>query len=769
MVEKFNSKNPDELKYKNSALPIDERVKDLLGRMTLEEKIAQMVCIWNKREELILDDDKNLDFEKLRKNLKHGMGQIGRISDTNGGKKATELAEYSNAIQKYFVEETRLGIPVVFHEECLHGLMAKEATSYPQPIGLAATFNPDMIEKIYAAVAEDARSRGTHQALTPVLDVMRDPRWGRVEETFGEDPYLITQMGTAAVKGFQGDGNYSNKKHVMATLKHFAAHGDPESGNNCAPVNVSERILRDIFLVPFKEVIENAKPDSVMASYNEIDGVPSHANKWLLRDVLRKEWGFEGFVVSDYFAIGELNIRDEAVSHQVAKDKIEAGYLAVKAGVNIELPDPDGYTHLGQLVKEGKLKEAELDELVEVLLRYKFKMGLFEEPYVKLEQSEVDEKLEKDRPLALQAAQETITLLKNENNILPLKLEKGQTIAVIGPNADREMLGGYSGYPKYSTNLLQGIKKKVKDNYNILYSEGCQLTIGGGWWEDEVVFADEKENKKLIREAVKTAEQADFIVLALGGNEQTSREAWDKGHLGDRTDLDLFGMQNELVTEINKLGKPTVAVVFNGRPLSIVKLQETVPAILECWYLGQESGNAIAEVLFGDVNPSGKLPISFPRSVGHIPCFYNHKPSARRGYLNSDVTPLYPFGFGLSYTNFKYENARLEKSKIKNDESTKLLVDVTNSGKLEGSEVVQLYIRDCFSTVTRPVKELKGFEKIRLAPGETKTVTLEILPKSLAYTDINMEFRVEPGDFEIMVGGSSSDEDLTRLTLTVTD
>jgi len=753
--------------YKDPNMPVDKRVKDLLQRMTIEEKVAQMLGIWQLKKTMICDDNGNLDIEKIRKNFKNGIGQIGRLSDTGNGLKPIEMAEYANKLQKFFVEETRLGIPVVIHEECLHGLAGKDATSYPQPIGLASTFNPELIEEIYSSIAEDARKRGAHQALTPVLDVARDPRWGRVEETFGEDPYLISQLGIAAIKGFQGDGTYNDDKHVMATLKHFVAHGQPESGSNCGPGNFSERILRDVFLYPFKEVVEKAKPASIMASYNEVDGVPSHANVWLLRDVLRKEWGFDGFVVSDYFAITELNEKAETQSHCIAVDKKEAALLAAKAGVNIELPDFDCYPNLVELVKEGKLEESVIDGLVAELLKYKFLFGLFENPYVDPQKIQNDIKLEKDRELALRAAHETITLLKNDNDLLPLNKESGITLAVIGPNADRMLIGGYSGEPKYYTSVLQGIKEKVGNKIKVLYSEGCKITVGGSWNEDLVTLPDPEEDKKTILEAVNIALQSDIIILAIGGNEQTSREAWSKVHLGDRTSLDLLGMQNELVKKIVEVGKPVIVLLFNGRPKSINYINKNVPAILECWYLGQETGSAVADVLFGDYNPSGKLPISFPRSVGHLPCFYNYKPSARRGYLFDDITPLFPFGFGLSYTKFEFSNLKIEKEIIKKNESTKISVDVKNTGKMLGKEVVQMYIRDCFSSVTRPVKELKGFQKVTLNPGETKKVVFEITSKHLAFTNINKEYVVEPGEFEIMVGNSSKDEDLSRIILKV--
>ncbi len=756
--------------YKDKTLPAEERVKDLISRMTLEEKAAQMVGVWNEKAEKLVDEKGNFDIEKARSSFKdgNGLGQVGRPNDAGGGRNAREMVDMTNAIQKFFMEESRLGIPVIFHEECLHGLAAKDATSFPQPIALAGTFNPDLVESLYAMTAEEARVRGAHHALTPVVDVARDPRWGRVEETFGEDPYLVGQLGIAAVRGFQGDASFNNKKHILATLKHFAAHGEPESGMNCAPVNVSERVLREVFLPPFKDAIQKGGAISVMASYNEIDGVPSHANIWLLRDVLRSEWGFKGFVVSDYYAIWEMNYRPDTHGHFVAADKKEAAALAVRAGVNLELPEPDCYLHLIELVKEGKINESQLDELIEPMLLWKFKLGIFDDPYADPDQAERISGSEANRKIALQAAHESITLLKNENGTLPLDLDKIKSIAVIGPNADRSLLGGYSGTPKYNMTVLDGIKEKVGNKAEVLYSEGCKITIGGSWNEYEVIPSDPEEDRKLIDEAVKTAGKADVIVLAIGGNEQTAREAWALNHMGDRTSLDMVGRQDELVKAMLETGKPVVVFLFNGRPLSINYVSENVPAIFECWYLGQETGRAVADVLFGDVNPGGKLPISFPRSVGHIPAYYNHKPSDRRGYLFDEVTPLYPFGFGLSYTTFSIKNVKLEKETINRDESIRVTADITNTGSREGAEVIQMYIRDRVSSVTRPVKELKGFKKIWLKPGESRTVTLDITPESLSFYTINKEYVVEPGEFEIMIGNSSRDDDLTRVVLTVT-
>jgi beta-glucosidase len=762
--------------YRDASLPAEQRVADLLARMTLEEKAAQMMCVWQGKSETLVDASGGFDIEKARRAFGHGngLGQVGRPSDAGSsghepekGRDPRAMAELTNAIQRFFVEESRLGIPVIFHEECLHGHAAVGATSFPQPIGLAGTFNPALVESLYAMTAEEARVRGTHQALTPVVDVARDARWGRVEETFGEDPHLVSRMGVAAVRGFQGDRTFADKTKVIATLKHFVAHGQPESGQNCAPANVSMRELREVFLRPFHAAVRDGGAISVMPSYNEVDGVPSHANRWLLRDVLRREWGFDGFTISDYYAIWELGYRPDTHGHFVAHDTKEACALAVRAGVNVEAPEPNAYRHLAELVRSGALREQELDELVAPLLYWKFRLGLFDDPYVDPDRAGRVVGSDRNRELALQAARETITLLKNDGDVLPLDLGRARRIAVIGPNAHRSLLGGYSGVPPYDVTVLDGITARVGAAADVVYSEGCKITIGGSWTEDTVTPSDPDDDRRQIAEAVRVASSADVIILAIGGNEQTSREAWSLAHMGDTTKLDLVGRQNELVAAMLATGKPVVALLFNGRPLAATYVSDNVPAILECWYLGQETGRAVAEALFGDFSPGGKLPITIPRSAGHIPAFYNHKPSARRGYLFDDVSPLYAFGYGLSYTTFRLSDVRLEQSAIGRSESTRVSVTVTNTGARAGSEVVQMYIRDRVSSVTRPVKELKGFAKVFLEPGEATSVSLEITPESLAFYDIDMNSVVEPGDFAIMVGTSSRTEDLQTVILEV--
>jgi beta-glucosidase len=739
--------------YKNPRLPVEHRVADLLGRMTLEEKVAQLTCLWTARPQMGPQKDFSTDRgdfspDKARLVMKYGIGQVARQRERKGPR---EGAVFANAVQKWLIEKTRLGIPAIFHDEILHGHMAQGSTSFPQPIALASSWDPDFVNKVFTAAALETRARGSHQVLGPNLDVAREPRWGRTEETYGEDPYLVSRMAVAIIKALQGSGPGVDGNHIIATAKHFAAHGQPEGGTNIAPANYSERVLREFFLPSFEAAVKEAGVMSVMASYNEIDGVPSHANKWLLEKVLREEWGFKGYIVSDYYGIPQL----ESL-HHVAADKAEAARLALEAGVDIELPDPDCFPVLVQLVKEGKVAEATIDRAVARNLRAKFLLGLFENPYVDPERAVKVTNSQTHRDLAAEAARRSIVLLKNENNMLPLDRNGLKSIAVIGPNADRVHLGGYSDNPGRGISVLQGINDKVGSKIKVTHAVGCNITKeGGDWWADASHLSDPAEDSKLIAQAVETAKAADLAVLVLGGNEDTNKEGWADNHLGDRDSLDLVGRQNDLVKAVLETGKPTIVLLINGGPLSVNYIAEKVPAILEGFYLGQETGVAVADVLFGDYNPAGKLPVTFPRSVGQLPSYYNRKPTAKRGYLFTSKEPLFPFGFGLSYTTFEYSNLRLSAPQIGRAGQTKVSVRVTNTGKRAGDEIVQLYIHDLVSSVTRPVMELKDFKRISLAAGESQTVEFVITPDKLSFFDLNMNRIVEPGWFDIMVGTSS--------------
>lgn len=751
--------------YKDPKQPVESRVADLLGRMTREEKIAQTLTLW-KQKEKITDDEGAFLPAGAKEIMPNGIGQITRPTELRDKPKRIlsgprENALFVNAVQKWLVESTRLGIPAMTHEEALHGLVAPKGTNFPIPIGLASSWDPALVEKVMSVAALEARARGTHEVLSPVLDLARDPRWGRTEETYGEDPYLVARLGVAAIHGYQGTTQVLAKDKVLATAKHFAGHGPHEGGINTAPTNFAERVLRDQYLFPFEAVFAETPVMCVMPSYNEMDGVPSHKNRWLLERVLRQEWGFQGIVVSDYFAIEQMLKR-----HHIATDLADAARQAFTAGVDQELPDPKAFLKLGELIESGQVAEAALDRAVARILRVKFLAGLFEDPYVDPARAEAVSNTPEHQALAAEAARRTLVLLKNDGDLLPLDRKKLKTIAVIGPNAKGVRLGGYSSIPGRGVDILQGIQAKVGTGVHVLYAEGVKITEHEpNWTQDKVVFADPAGNRKRIAEAVAVARQADVVIVAIGTNESTSREAWEDNHLGDVADLNLTSQQNELVDALRATGKAVVVVLINGRPLAITHVAETVPAILEGFYLGQEGGTALADVLFGDANPGGKLPISFPRATGQIPVYYDRKPTSFRSYLDLTREPLFAFGHGLSYTTFKLDHVKLSAEKIGPSGTTTVTVDVTNTGTRAGDEVVQLYVHDQVSSVTRPVKELRGFERVTLAPGQTKTVTFKVGPEALRFTDENMQRVVEPGMFDIMIGTNS--KDLTTVPLEV--
>ncbi|WP_407668208.1 glycoside hydrolase family 3 N-terminal domain-containing protein [Novosphingobium rosa] len=752
--------------YKDANAPIEARVDDLIARMTLDEKIAQITAVWDNKSE-IFDGQLQLDPAKLAAHYPNGLGQFTRPSDAKGsvsprvlpGRNPAQTVALVNALQHWATTQTRLGIPILFHEEGLHGYAAVGATSFPQSIAMASSWDPAMLRAVNGVIAREIRVRGVSQVLAPVVDIARDPRWGRIEETYGEDPYLVGEMGVAAVEGLQGPGHARQLTpgHVFATLKHLTGHGQPESGTNVGPAPISERELRENFFPPFEQVVKRTGIEAVMASYNEIDGVPSHANKWLLEKVLRGEWGFKGAVVSDYSAVDQL-----MSIHHIAGDLEGAARRALDAGVDADLPEGLSYSTLGKAVREGRVSEAQVDKAVRHMLELKFRAGLFEQPYADAQAAEKLTNNAQAIALARTAAQRSITLLKNDG-MLPLKPEG--TIAVIGPSAAVARLGGYYGQPAHKVSILDGIRARVGDKAKIVFAQGVKITEDDDWWADKVTKSDPAKNRKLIAAAVEAARGVDRIVLTLGDTEQSSREGWADNHLGDRPSLDLVGEQQELFDALKALGKPITVVLINGRPASTVKVSEQADAILEGWYLGEQGGNAVADVLFGDVNPGGHLPVTVPRSVGQLPVFYNAKPSARRGYLFDTTAPLYPFGFGLSYTTFDLSAPRLSAATIGKAGQTTVSVDVRNTGARLGDEVVQLYIRDKVSSVTRPIKELKGFERITLKPGEMRTVTFNIGPEALQMWNDQMQRVVEPGDFEIMTGDNSVDLKTTTLTV----
>jgi len=764
--------------YRNPAAAIDARVEDLLRRMTLDEKVAQMLSIWEHKGRL---QAPNGDFsaDMASAAFPHGLGQIARPSDRRGvqltaaggvgaagaaagviNRSAVETARYVNAAQRWAVERTRLGIPLLMHEEALHGYVAPGATSFPQAIALASTFDPELVERVFAVTAREMRARGSTLALAPVVDVARDPRWGRIEGSFGEDPYLVGEMGLAAIRGFQGPTLPLARDKVFATLKHMTGHGQPENGTNVGPANVGERILRENFFPPFERAVRDLPVMAVMASYNEIDGVPSHANTWLLDRVLRDEWGFKGVVVSDYFAIRELVKR-----HKLAADVGEAAVMALNAGVDIETPDGEGYTKLIDLVRAGRVSEARIDMAVRRILTMKFAAGLFENPYIDERRADRLTNTRDAIALARRAAGKAVVLLKNEGGVLPLDAARIKRLAVIGTHARDTPIGGYSDSPRHVVSVLDAMRDEGQGRFAVDYAEGVRLTRSRSWSADAVDLVPDSENARLADEAVDTARNADAILLVLGDNEQLSREAWADGHLGDRATLGLVGPQDALAGRLMALGKPVVGLLLNGRPLSVTYLADHAAALIEGWYLGEQTGQAVADVVFGRVNPGGKLPVSIARHVGQLPIYYNYKPTARRGYLFDTTKPLYPFGYGLSYTRFDISAPRLISPVIAVGDKVVVDVDVANVGGRRGDEVVQIYVHDDQASVTRPINELKAFQRITLEPGERRTLRFELAPRDLALWNIAMKRVVEPGTFTISAGPDSAS--LKSVTLIV--
>ncbi|MEA1084230.1 glycoside hydrolase family 3 N-terminal domain-containing protein [Sphingomonas sp. CD22] len=758
--------------YRDARAPVDLRVRDLLGRMTLDEKVAQLITLSTTKRD-VMDEARGFDPARASAAYPDGIGQIARPSDRGGAATATDTGTdvtgrwrkpadtiaFVNAAQDWARGRTRLGIPVLFHEESLHGYMAPEATSFPQAIALAGSFDPGLMTRVQSVIGREVRAHGTVLALSPVVDIARDPRWGRIEETFGEDPYLCGEMGVAAVHGLQGEGRELAPGKVFATLKHMTGHGQPQAGNNVAPAQIGERELRESYFPPFRAVVERTGIGAVMPSYNEIDGVPSHANGWLLGDVLRGEWGFDGAIVSDYAAIPELDY-----FHHIAADVGEAARLALAAGVDSDLPDGVAYRTLADQVRAGKVSVAAIDSACARMLTLKVRAGLFEEPRIDARAAARLTANAEALALAREAAARSIALLKNDGT-LPLSPDRHRRVAVIGPNAAVARLGGYSSIPTDPVSLLDGIRAKLKGKAEVVHAQGVFITQSEDRSANEVLLADPARNRALIAEAVGVAANADVIVLAIGDTEQTSREGYAKTHLGDRTSLDLLGEQNALFTALKGTGKPVVIVAINGRPPSWPTVVAGANAMLECWYMGQQGGHAMADALWGDVNPGAKLPVTVVRDVGQVPFYYDHQPSGRRGYLFDDDAPLFPFGFGLSYTRFRLSPPRLSAARIGVAGSVTVEVDVANIGDRTGDEVVQLYVRDQVSSVARPVKALKGFARVTLKPGESRTVRLTLGPDAFRLWNGEMREVVEPGRFDIMTGPNSRDVQTVALDI----
>lgn len=691
--------------YKNGNVNIEERVTDLMSRMTIAEKIEQL----------------------------------------------TNDAE----------PNTRLGIPNMTHGELLHCVIfskpkAKElnlnpnagSTIFPQAIAMGGTWDPELVERIANAVAREARSLGIHHAYSPVLDVARDPRFGRVEETYGEDPYLVSRMGVAYINGLQGKGaNRFGAKHVLATGKHFVGYHEVAGGLNGAYANISERTMYEIHFPPFEAAVKEAKVACIMPSHHNHNGIPCHMNSWLIDDILRKKWGFDGFVVSDNIDIYRLYNM-----HKIAKNEEEAAIFAMKAGVDMELdltadkPFSTYQKTLASSIEKGWINVSYLNQAVKRVLEAKFKLGLFDDPI----QEDPNELLgnKEHRKLALEAAEKAVTLLKNDG-ILPLNTKKYKKIAIIGPHGNRVEHGGYTGgFQAYSVSLIEALPKYFPSNTSIKFAQGT--SIAG-------------TDKKGFEEAIKFAKESDLVIFSIGGSRLTCGEGADRDELG------LPGVQQDLFDQIAALGKPVVTILHNGRPLTIPEVVEKSDALIEGWYLGCESGTALSKVLTGEVNPGGKLTMTFPKNIGQLPSFYQKKPSfnglGRGKYFKSDSSPLFPFGFGLSYTTFEISNLRLSKNNIGVEGSTTLSVDVKNTGKTTGDEVVQLYVSDEFASIGRWDKELKGFKRITLNPGELKTIDFKVGFDELCFFDVNFKKVVEPGKFFLRVGNSSTN--LTDIELMV--
>ncbi len=706
---------------------LEQKVDSVISLMTLEEKVGQLVQYTT-----------NFDTGTKTRKPKEGheelirQGRIGSLLNIFG-------AEETKRLQKIAVEESRLKIPLIFGLDVIHGFKS----TFPVPIAEASSWNPELVEFSARMQAIEASAAGIHWTFNPMVDIARDPRWGRIVEGSGEDPYLGSVIAAARVKGYQGN-DLSAENTILACAKHYAAYGAAEAGKDYNTVDISERTLREIYLPPFKAAVD-AGVGSLMASFNEIAGVPSSINKFLMSKILRDEWKSDAFVVSDWNSIGEL------IPHGVAKDLKHAAELAIKATVDMDMESNAYFNHLVELVNENKIDIKLIDDAVRRILRAKFKLGLFDNPFKYCnEEREKNIVLSKELiEASKKVALESIVLLRNENNLLPLKKDL-KSIAVIGPlaNSKDDPLGPWAqqGEPQNVITVLEGIKNKLGNKVKINFAEGCSIT------------GKDKSGFEKAIEAVKNSEAA---VVVLGESRNMSGEAQS------RSTLDLPGVQEDLIKELYKTKKPIVVVLMNGRPLTINWISENIPAILETWFLGIQSGNAIADVLFGDFNPSGKLPVTFPKHVGQIPIYYNHKNTGRpyrpdnprftSFYNDFTVEPLYPFGYGLSYTTFEYSNLKLSKKQIQKDETLKVSIDIKNTGNCEGAEVVQLYIRDLIGSVTRPVKELKDFRKIYLKPGESKTVEFIITPEKLKFYDINMNYVVEPGDFKIFVGKNSVD------------
>lgn len=702
---------------------IESRVDSVLALMTLEEKVGQLT---------LYTSDYDVTGPSIREHYKEDIkrGKVGAIFNAFG-------AAYTRKLQEIAVKETRLGIPLIFGYDVIHGYK----TIFPIPLGESASWDLKAIELSARIAAEEASAEGLHWTFAPMCDIARDPRWGRVAEGAGEDVYLASKIAEARVRGFQGEG-IGKLNSVLACVKHFAAYGAAQAGRDYHTVDVSDRVLREVYLPPYKAALD-AGAATVMTSFNELDGIPASGSKYLMTDILRKEWEFRGFVVTDYTSIMEM------IPHGIAEDTAAAAALALEAGVDMDMQSGFYNDKIPKLIQEGKVKESLVDQAVRRILRKKFELGLFEDPYRYCDPQRERETIMKKEFLdvARDIARKSIVLLKNERQTLPLS-RNVKRIAVIGPLAEarKEMIGSWSaaGDGSKAVSILEGIRGKIP-NAQILYAKGCNIN---------------DDSTSGFAEAIRAARQSDLVVLSVGESASMSGEA------ASRTSLDLPGVQKDLVLEIFKIGKPVIVVLTNGRPLALPWLDQSAQAILETWFLGTQAGHAIADVLFGDYNPSGKLPMTVPRSVGQVPIFYSMKNTGRpidpnnkytSKYLDESNEPLYPFGFGLSYTTFTYGDIQLNAASISDQDELTIQCKVKNTGAVAGEEVVQLYLRDIVGSVTRPMRELKRFRKIMLAPGEEREVIFKLQQSDLAFYKKDMSFGTEPGRFTVFIGGNSRD------------
>ena len=711
---------------------IGQRVDSVLALMTLEEKIGQMT---------LFTSDWDVTGPTLRETYKDDIktGKAGAIFNAH-------TAAYNRELQRIAVEESRMKIPLIFGYDVIHGYK----TIFPIPLGEAASWDLEAIEHSASVAAAEAAASGLHWTFAPMVDIARDPRWGRVMEGSGEDPYLGSLIARARVRGFQGDG-FENADKVLACVKHYAAYGAAVAGRDYNVVDMSERLFRDIYLPPYKAAIEEGAY-TVMTSFNEFDGVPATGNSFLLKDILRDEWGFTGFVVTDYTSINEM------VNHGNVADDKEAGELAVNAGVDMDMQGAVYYNYLKKSIEEGKVSEAQVDQSVRNILRLKFILGLFDDPYRYMDPEREKQVVfsKENQEASLDMARKSIVLLRNENQTLPLS-KSIRSLAVVGPLADNkvELIGAWSGAGNGNDciSLLQGIQNKAGTSIQVRHAMGCDF---------------EGTDKSGFAAALNLARQSDAVVVAVGEKAQMSGEAASRG------DITLPGVQEELVKALVATGKPVVVVLMNGRPLALPWIAENAPAVLETWFLGTQAGNAIADVLFGDYNPSGKLPMTFPRSVGQIPIFYNNKNTGRpfnaenkytSKYLDMPNTPQYPFGWGLSYTTFTYSDLKADKTEFSLGDTVRISITLSNTGTRDGTEIAQLYVRDLVGSVTRPLRELKGFQKISLTAGSQQVLTFNLTAEELSFYTRDMAFMPEPGYFDVFIGGNSDATQSIRIQL----